>query len=78
MYKIIEIRPTSGSLQYVHSTMENRECEIVEITVGERGMLRVDWPTSYSLEYNKKRNRISRWESNYDRDGKHDIFIGKN
>jgi len=42
MYKIIEIQPTNGSLQYVHSTIENRECEIVEITVGERGMLRVD------------------------------------
>lgn len=41
-YKIIEIRPTEGSLQYVHSTIINRECEIVEATVGKRGMLRVD------------------------------------
>lgn len=42
MYKIIEIRPTEGLLQYVHSTIINRECEIVEATVGKRGMLRVD------------------------------------
>lgn len=42
MYKIIEIRPTIGSLQYVHSTIVNRECEIVEATVGKRGLLRVD------------------------------------
>lgn len=42
MYKIIEIRPTEGSLQYVHSTIINRECEIVEATVGKRGLLRVD------------------------------------
>ena len=42
MYKIIEIRPVCGSLQYVHSTIENRECEIVEAVVGKRGMLRVD------------------------------------
>lgn len=41
-YKIIEIRPTEGSLQYVHSTIINRECEIVEAIVGKRGMLRVD------------------------------------
>lgn len=41
-YKIIEIRPTGGSLRYVHSTIINRKCEIVEAIVGKRGMLRVD------------------------------------
>ena len=42
MYKIIEIHAVEGDLQYVHSSILNRECEIKSATIGERGLLLVD------------------------------------
>lgn len=42
MYKIIEIQAVEGDLQYVHSSILNRECEINSATIGERGLLLVD------------------------------------
>ena len=42
MYKIIEIQAVEGTLQYVHSSILNCNCEIKSDTIGERGLLLVD------------------------------------
>ena len=41
-YRIKNIYPKDGVQKPVHKSMQNRICQIVDIRVGRRGLLRVD------------------------------------
>lgn len=41
-YRIKKICPKDGLYKPVHRSIQNRQCQIVNIPVGERGLLRVD------------------------------------
>lgn len=41
-YRIKKIRPKDGVQEPVHKSMQNRLCQIVNVRVGRRGLLRVD------------------------------------
>ena len=41
-YRINKIRPKDGVQKPVHKSMQNRLCQIVDVRVGRRGLLRVD------------------------------------
>lgn len=41
-YRIKKICPKDGLYKPVHRSIQNRQCQIVNIQVGKRGLLRVD------------------------------------